>query len=245
MQERLYTFAPWYTATGTLGNFFFFLAWEEKASKWRIAGLISALIMVVVSQSRAALLCIPFALVVTWFLRNIFDPRVQLFSSFTCFLLGIFSVQISKAIAFAKEQFTNFRGKDSLYSSRVRNVLYRMTIKEWWNEAPIWGHGRVQEIGPEVISEMPLGTHNTWLGGLYTFGLVGFTAFAIASLFTFLNLIIHARKSNIGRVGLCLFISLFVSTFTDSVEYVNYVYWLALLFIGIALREQQKQTELM
>jgi O-antigen ligase len=119
-----------------------------------------------------------------------------------------------------------------------------MTIKRWWNDAPIWGHGRVAEKGPAVIAMMPVGTHNTWLGGLYTFGLVGFFALAIAIIFSFFNLIIQGRKYNPAKVGLCLFISLFVSTFTDSVEYINYVNWSALLFIGIALRQEQERVEL-
>ncbi|MEL6500364.1 MAG: O-antigen ligase family protein [Cyanobacteria bacterium J06623_1] len=244
LKDRIYAFTPWYTATGTLGNFCFFLAWEEKAAKWRLAGLISALILIAVSQSRAALLCIPFVLVVVWLVRNIVHPQIQLVSSFACFILGIFAFQIGKIINFAQEQFTNFRGRDSLYSSRIRSILYRATIKEWWNEAPIWGHGRVEETGPRFIANMPLGTHNTWLGTLYTFGLVGFTALAIACCFTFFNLIIRARDSDTTRVGLCLFISLFVSSFTDSVEYVNYAYWFALVFIGISLRQRQEEVEL-
>ncbi|MEO0845335.1 MAG: O-antigen ligase family protein [Cyanobacteria bacterium J06648_1] len=244
LKDRIYAFTPWYTATGTLGNFCFFLAWEEKAAKWRLAGLISALILIAVSQSRAALLCIPFVLIVVWLVRNIVHPQIQLVSSFACFILGIFAFQIGKIINFAQEQFTNFRGRDSLYSSRIRSILYRATIKEWWNEAPIWGHGRVEETGPRFIANMPLGTHNTWLGTLYTFGLVGFTALAIACCFTFFNLIIRARDSDTTRVGLCLFISLFVSSFTDSVEYVNYAYWFALVFIGISLRQRQEEVEL-
>lgn len=242
LTERIYSFTPWYTATGTLGNFFFFLAREEKVKAWRNAGIISALIMVLVSQSRAALLCIPFVLTVVWLLKNIAYPRTQIISSLACFSLGIFSFQIGRIIDVVQEQFTNFRGKDSLYSSRTRNILYRMTIKAWWNDAPIWGHGRVPEYGPRVVGNMPIGTHNTWLGGLYTFGLVGFTAFAVATLFSLFNLILRARQSNTARVGLCLFISLFVSSFTDSIEYITYVYWLALLFIGVSLRERQEET---
>lgn len=242
LEERIYGFAPWYTATGTLGNFFFFLAWSEKHKTWRNAGIISALIMVLVSQSRAALLCIPFVLTVVWLARNIFYPKVQIFSSLACFSLGIFSFEIGKLLDFMQEQFTNFRGKDSLYSSRTRNILYRMTIKAWWNDAPIWGHGRVPEYGPRVVGNMPIGTHNTWLGGLYTFGLVGFTAFAVATLFSLFNLILRARQSNVARVGLCLFISLFVSSFTDSIEYITYIYWLALLFIGVSLRQRQEEV---
>lgn len=244
LKDRIYAFTPWYTATGTLGNFCFFLAWEEKAAKWRNGGLVAALILILTSQSRAALLCIPFVLVVVWLVRNIVYPQVQLLSSCALFVFGIFSFQIGKIINFAQDQFTNFRGRDSLYSSRIRSILYRATIKEWWNEAPIWGHGRVEETGPRFVAYMPLGTHNTWLGTLYTFGLVGFTALAIACCFTFFNLIISARDSNTTRVGLCLFISLFVSSFTDSFEYVNYAYWFALVFMGISLRQGQEEVEL-
>ncbi|MEM8675734.1 MAG: O-antigen ligase family protein [Cyanobacteria bacterium P01_G01_bin.67] len=244
LQDRIYAFSPWYTSTGTLGNFFFFLVWEEKAPKWRLAGLISALILIAVSQSRAALLCVPFVLVVVWLVRNIFSTQVQLLSSLGCFILGIFAFQIGKIFNFAQDQFNNFRGKDSLYSSRIRNILYRATIKKWWTDAPIWGHGRLEETGPRYLAQMPLGSHNTWLGALYTYGLVGFTAVAIACSFTFFNLIIRARQSNTTKVGLCLFISLFVSSFTDSVEYVNYAYWHAWLFIGIALRQRQEEIEL-
>lgn len=244
LKDRLYCFTPWYTTAGALGVFFFFLAWEEKHPQWRITGIISALLMVIVSQSRAALVCIPFVFIFVWLIRNIFYPRVQLISSFVCFLLGIFSVQISSAVNFAQQTFTNFRGKDSLYSSRTRSTLYRMTLKHWWNDAPIWGHGRVPEKGPPLVGEMPIGTHNTWFGGLYTFGLVGFLAFAIAVIFTFFNLVIQTRKSEIAKVGLSIFVSLFVSTFADSVEYISYVYWFSLLFIGIALRQHQQTIEL-
>lgn len=244
LEERIISFTPWATATGTLGNFFFFLACEEKVPKWRIAGIVSALVMVMASQSRAALICIPLVLIFVWLIRNLFNPRVQLLSSLACFIIGIFSFQIGKFIGIAQEQFTNFRGKDSLYSSRTRNILYRMTIDRWWNNAPIWGHGRVAETGPALVGLMPVGTHNTWLGGLYTFGLVGFVPFAIAAGFSFFNLIIETRKSNTAKVGLSLFISFFVSTFTDSVEYLNYVYWSAFLFMGVALREQQEKLEL-
>lgn len=243
LEGRVNTFTPWSTALGTVGNFCFFLAGEEKAKRWRTAGIISSLTMVIASQSRAALLCIPFVLIVVWLSRNIHYPQVQLISSFACFMLGIFSFQISKIINFAQEQFTNFRGKDSLHSSRTRSILYRMTIKGWWHDAPIWGHGRLPEAGPRLVGEMPVGSHNTWLGGLYTFGLVGFMAIAIASLFTFFNLIVHARKSPTVKVGLCLSITLFISTFTENVEYVSYVYWSGLLFIGIALRHQQEEIE--
>lgn len=243
LEDRVNSFTPWSTALGTVGNFCFFLAGEEKAKRWRTAGMVSALTMVVASQSRAALLCIPFVLIVVWLSRNIYYPHVQIISSFACFMLGLFSFQIGKVINFTQEQFNSFRGKDSLHSSRTRSILYRMTIKGWWHDAPIWGHGRIPEVGPRLVGEMPIGSHNTWLGGLYTFGLVGFMAIAIASLFTFFNLIIQARKSNIIKVGLCLSITLFVSTFTENVEYVSYIYWSALLFIGIALRQQQEEIE--
>ena len=244
LENRIYTFTPWPTAAGTLGSFFFFLAWEEKNLKWRSGGIISALIMIAVSQSRAALICIPLVLVIVWLIKNIFYPRVQLLSSFVCFILGIFSVQIGKVIGLAQEQFTNFRGKDSLYSSRARKIIYRMTIKHWWHNAPMWGHGRVPETGPALVGGIPIGTHNTWLGGLYTFGLVGFTPFAIAAGLSFFNLIIGTRTSNTVKVGLCLFMSFTIATFTDSVEYLSYTYWSALLFIGMALRQQQEEIEL-
>ncbi|MEM8830637.1 MAG: O-antigen ligase domain-containing protein, partial [Cyanobacteria bacterium P01_G01_bin.19] len=114
----------------------------------------------------------------------------------------------------------------------------------WWNDAPLWGHGRLQEIGPRYVAQMPLGSHHTWLGALYTYGLVGFTAVALAWSFTFFNLLIRARQSDTTKVGLCLFISFFVASFTDSVEYISYAYWHTLIFIGIALRQQQEEIEL-
>ena len=243
LKDRIFSFTPWVTTTGILGSFFFFLSWAEKSSKWRTAGMISALLMILVSQSRAALVCVPFVITVVWLSKNIIYPRVQLLSSATCFLLGLVSVQLSRLLNYVQEQFANFRGKDSYYSSRTRKVLYRMTIKDWWENAPIWGHGRVPEEGPRVIGGMPIGTHHTWYGGLYTFGLVGCTAFAIAVLFTSIDLAVRARESRTATVGLCIFLSFVVSTLTDSVEYVSYTYWSALLFIGIALREPQEEIE--
>jgi hypothetical protein len=85
---------------------------------------------------------------------------------------------------------------------------------------------------------MPLGTHQTWIGLLYTHGIVGFSAFTVAFLWSFLTILLKAKESETARVGLTLFVCITLASFVDNIDFLAYSIWPALLIIGIALNEK-------
>lgn len=107
-----------------------------------------------------------------------------------------------------------------------------------WQEAPIWGHGTLFERGPTSVGFMPVGSHQTWLGLLVTSGLVGFLAAVIAGIWGFIDLLLKAKNSRTAQLGLYIYLVLLVGTFTDNVEAYAYLYWPALILLGIAHQEK-------
>jgi hypothetical protein len=120
----------------------------------------------------------------------------------------------------------------------VRETLGRIAVDRWQSEAPIWGHGTV-ERGPHVAEFMPIGSHHTWFGLLFVKGIVGFTALAIPFLCSLIDLVIKSQTSATARVGLSMVCILFLYTFGENLEILAYLYWLALIMMGVAFAECQ------
>lgn len=237
MEFRLNLFAPWPPALGLMGNIYFFLADRETNQKWRWLGMIGAIAMIISSISRLAIICLPLVMLVRWLVTNFFRIEVQLVTSLSCFLMGIMSTTLIEWFEELKISFDRVRPA----SSRVRAALARMTLDRWWNQAPIWGHGINMSKGPASLGFMPIGTHNTWYGVLYFHGLVGFFCFAIPFFLSAINLLSQVKTSQIARLAFSLMLILFLSSFGDSIENLAYIYWQALLIIGIALKENSQQ----
>lgn len=231
-QVRMLLFAPWAPALGLIANVYFFLAYQESNRKWRLIGMIGSVAMIVVSISRAAWVCFPVTLFLTLFLVTFTQPITQVTAGLVSFLTGIFGPQLIDWFSTSRESFDNAR----LASSRLRKVLAEIGIYRWWNEAPIWGHG-IQDLGPQVVERMPIGSHHTWVGLLFTYGLVGFIAQATPLLWSFLDLLIKAQKSKAARAGLSTILVLFIMSFAENIEYLAYLYWPGLLIMGIAFKE--------
>ena len=231
-QVRMLLFAPWAPALGLIANVYFFLAYQESNRKWRLIGMIGSVAMIVVSISRAAWVCFPVTLFLTLFLVTFTQPITQITAGLVSFLTGIFAPQLINWLSTLRENFDNAR----LASSSVRKVLGEIGIYRWWNEAPIWGHG-IQDVGPQVVERMPIGSHHTWVGLLFTYGLVGFIAQATPLLWSFLDLLIKAQKSKTARAGLSTILVLVIMSFAENIEYLAYLYWPGLLIMGIAFKE--------
>ena len=231
-QVRLALFAPWAPNLAFVAIIYFFLVRQESNKKWRLIGMIGAIAMIVTPISRAGMLWFPIVILLTWILANFTRPIIYLTAGVVSFLITVFSNHASNFL----EIFT-----DKLYSSRAgssytRIIAFNLAIDSWWNEAPIWGHGVVQG-GPGVMFFLPLGTScGTWASILYTKGLVGFIAFALPLLWSFIDLVNKAQKSAIARVGLSILLVFFFFSFTEDLDNLAYLYWPGLLMIGIALQ---------
>ncbi|WP_334928162.1 O-antigen ligase family protein [Nostoc sp.] len=232
---RLFLFAPWAPALGLIGNIYFFLALEERNNKWRWIGIVGSLTMSVVSVSRLSFIALPIVFILVLLFTKITKPTTQIAIGFVSFLAGIFSTALLSTIKDTKEAFYNARPD----SSRVHEALGVIALEKW-KEAPIWGHGFREAPGPKALAEMPIGSHHTWFGLLFVKGIVGFTAFLVPILLSFIVLLIKAQKSTTARVALYFLVTLLLFTFNDSQEALGYLYYPGLIIMGIAFKEEVK-----
>jgi hypothetical protein len=238
-ESRLQLFTPWAPALGLLGNIYFWFAWCETDKKWRWLGLLGATAMVVSSVSRAGIIFLPLVPCLIWLMLNVTRPWVQMLAGFTCFLAGLFGSTLLSAIETLTSNLNSYRAG----SSRVRETLQRMAIEKW-QKSPIWGYGTISPKGPAVTGHLPVGTHHTWNSLLYTHGIVGCTALAIAVIWSFLELLIKAHRSPIARVGLSVILILILFSFSENLDSMTYIFWPGLLILGISFKETETQDYL-
>jgi hypothetical protein len=229
---RLQLFTPWAPALALVANVYFFLACQESNRKWRWIGIIGSIAMCVVTQSRLGVICFPIILLLSAFLSNVTKPLTNFLGGILCFLGGIFSSWILDGIKTFKAAFNGARAS----SSEVRSNLKEIAIYRWKTEAPIWGHGEL-ESGPKVVEHMPIGSHHTWAGLLFMRGIVGFMAFAIPMLWSFVELLIKAQKSNTAKAGLNVVLVLFLFTFAENIDTLSYLFWPGLVIMGLGFKE--------
>ena len=146
-------------------------------------------------------------------------------------VLGIFGPVIIEFVNTAMTEFTSARAD----SSRVRAILGRIAIHRWETEAYWFGHGIV-ENGPHLVEYMPIGSHHSWYGLLFVKGLLGAIALAVPLAITFIFLLVKAQSKRMARVGLGLTVTLVLYSFGENLEILAYLYWPALMIIGIALK---------
>ncbi len=233
LRWRLFT--PWGPALGFVGNVFFMLCLQEKNKAWRWRGMAGSVLMCFVCKSRLAQLCIVVIPLLTVFLSRLSRPLMLVGLGFTSFLSGIFSPVILLAIQNYWENFKSARAG----STRVRMALKRIAVERWQREAPLWGHG-VVENGPHIVEHMPIGSHHSWAGLLFVKGIVGFFALAVPMLVSFVDLLLRSMGRNrpTAQVGLSIIMILFLYTFGENLEILTYLYWPGLIVMGIAFTEQ-------
>jgi hypothetical protein len=236
MGERLRLFAPWATALGMAGNIYVLFAWQETDNKWRNIGVLGSIVMIIFSWSRLAVVSLVLVPIVIYLLSNIIRPWMQFLASITCFLSGLFFVNIMNFLDFSQNLVDSLR-EDSRDSSNTREAIYSLTLDRWKNEAFVWGHGIIGEKGPSATDHYPIGSHNTWYGLLYLHGIVGFIPFFIAIVWTFIDLLIKAQSNRQAKLCLSLLIVILLSSFTDNIQTFAYIFWPALLMLGIQWKQ--------
>jgi hypothetical protein len=232
-QPRLQLFAPWPPALGLIGNIYFCIAQQEMNKKLRFFGMVGAVAMVFGSVSRLAIVCLPLILVSGWILSNLVRPWVHFLVGSVSTLLGIVSSTLISFLDSLKDQFNQARSG----SSEIRARLRRMAKDAWLNEAPIWGHGRLEDKGSAYLAFKPIGSHHFWFGLLYTHGVVGCVALAVAFFWSFINLLIKSQTNENAKVGLNIILILFFFTFAENLETLAYITWPGFLILGIAFKE--------
>ena len=231
-------FTPWAPAVGFVANIYFIFALEEKNLKWRTFGIVGSILMILMSKSRLALVALVAVWGLSWGLSRLKRPSTYFAAAAGSTVFGIVGVWVLEAAGRFWDAFKAARAD----STRVRATLGRIAVDRWRSEAPLWGHGIV-ERGPHLVEYMPIGSHHSWYGLLFVKGIVGFLALLIPMAWTFVVLLIKAQSQRIGRVGLALIIILFLYTFGENLEILAYLFWPALVMIGIALRPSATGSE--
>lgn len=233
-RPRWQFFAPWSPAAGMIALIHFLCALVEKNRRWRIIGLAASFLIILLCQSRLALVALLLVTPVFYFSRQIWNPALWFGSAAAIFAAALFFDPILYFIETAVDEFRGVRAA----SSRVRDTLGRIAIERWWNEAPWFGHGIV-ERGPHLVEYMPIGSHHSWYGLLFVKGALGCLALALpmmASLFTTLT---KALKGREHALSFALIVTLLLYSFGENLEILSYLYWPALIVFGATYPKDQ------
>lgn len=226
-------FTPWAPALGMIANIYFIFALQETNSRWRHYGIIGSLAMILMSQSRLALVTLLFVWGVSKVLSRLHKTSTYFIGAGIFTLSGIVGEWLINSIENLYEKFRMSR----IDSTHVREMLARIAINRWQSEAPLWGHGIV-ERGSHLVEYMPIGSHHTWYGLLFVKGSIGFLALAIPMLVSFIDLLYRASYSPVARMGLAMILLLFLYTFGENLEILAYLFWPALVILGLAHQQR-------
>lgn len=223
-------FAPWAPAAGFMACILLIFCSQEKNVFWRNMGVLGSLVMCLLSQSRAGLVIFLMLIFLLLFIGKFKNPiGLIVFGLIICcfFLVGEYIYDLLNTayldIKAARPE-----------SSRVRSALASIALQRWETEAPIWGHGII-ERGPHIVAFMPIGTHHSWYGLLFVKGLVGMLAVAIPMAITAIYLLFQSHKNAISRSAFCMILVFICYSFFENLEILAFIYWPALLWIGMAL----------
>lgn len=192
---RLILFYPYTTALGLGGIGITLISLLEKDMRFRLLGMTGGLIAVVFSWSRlslgALLLC---ALGWIW-LRATFKLRLLFvfLALFVLFAISIAGFDWPAALMSVQDRVDGVRAGSSL----ARHLIYE---KSWegFLQSPIFGNGW---IGPSVHPKeiLPIGSHSTVYGLLYTGGVMTFAAFVVAITLTLASGVVRLISEKSGR----------------------------------------------
>jgi ABC-type multidrug transport system fused ATPase/permease subunit len=230
--------APWAPAAGMIGCLMFAMAFFEEDRRWRWIGLATAVLICLMTRSRMALIFVVLFPPALWVLSRLSRSWMMLGFSALSVVVGLLA---NTVITVVQDSLAAFRGARA-DSSRVREALGRIATTRWWEEAPLWGHGIV-ERGPHYVEFMPIGSHHTWFGLLFVKGIVGFISLAVPLLWTFLEMLLLAQISALGRLGLAVAFILFFFSFGENLEILAYLFWPGLVVLGAGFAEAQRSAQ--
>lgn len=222
-------FGPWAPAAGLLACLYLVICLQETDSKWRNRGILGATAMCLLCQSRAGwaiFICLwPMVL----FSDKFREPWFLLTAGFVLPTIIILGQPVLEFVLDSYEQIKASRPA----STRVRAALANIALQRWESEAYWFGHGIV-ERGPKLVEGMPIGSHHSWYGLLFIKGLVGLLALAVPMFITGIYLFFYSQFSKVAQTGLCLLAVFVCYSFFENLEILSYLYWPALLWIGMA-----------
>jgi hypothetical protein len=229
-------FAPWAPAAGFMACILLIFCAQEKSHFWRYFGIAGSLAMCLLSQSRAGWVIFIMLIPMLFFIDKVKSPLALVFIGVVICCLILVSEHI---LEWLNSTYLDIKAARP-DSTRVRSTLANIALQRWESVAPIWGHGIV-ERGPKIVEYMPIGTHHSWYGLLFVKGIVGLLALAIPMLITALYLLSQSRTSQLSYSAFCMFLVFIFYSFFENLEILAFIYWPALLWIGMALNPLKSQ----
>lgn len=195
--RRLILFFPWSTGLSMAGMTVMVVAWSERAFFWRWAGFLGGSTALVGSMSRAAVLAMAASMAIVFWVRlsrvtQMVIILITLLAGITAIFSGFEPMETTSRML---AEVNGIREG----STDARNMIYD---KSWegFQSSPIFGTGWLGEDYSEYIP-VPIGSHSSFYGLLYTGGVVGFGMFALAFLVTLIVLISRLPATS-GATGL-------------------------------------------
>jgi len=231
--SRFRFFAPWAPAIGLIGNILLLLCLQEENKKSRAYGIIGSLLMITLSLSRLGWIV---ALVVPLFLygwSRWARTGLWLLGALSFVLFALLGSELIYALVGSWEDLKSARSDSTI----VRQYLADIALSRWWDEALLWGHGRV-EAGPHLVQYMMIGSHHTWYGLLFVKGVFGALALAVPLLATLFVLARHAMVCPEARIAFGIMCVLSMYSFGENLEMLAYLYWPGLIYVGSVLQSK-------
>lgn len=222
-------FGPWAPAAGLLACLYLVICLQETDKKWRMRGILGATAMCLLCQSRAGWVIFICLWPMVLFSDKFKEPWFLLTVGFLLPTIIVLSQPVLEVVMDSYEQIKASRPA----STRVRAALENIAMQRWESEAYWFGHGIV-ERGPKLVEGMPIGSHHSWYGLLFVKGLVGLLALAVPMFISVIYLFFYSQFSKVAQTALCLLTVFICYSFFENLEILSYVYWPALLWIGMA-----------
>lgn len=223
-------FAPWAPAAGLLSCLLLALCQGEQDARLRLWAGVGALTMCLLCQSRAGWAIFIGLLPALLCFKHILQPMAALLLSIVLCALLLFGLPVLEWVLVGYQDIKDSRPD----STRVRQALADIALQRWQAEAPIWGHGIVED-GPKMVEHMPIGSHHNWYGLLFVKGLVGALAFAIPLALTCFYLMLICPHSQASQRALLIVLILVGYSFFENLEILIYLFWPAWLWLGMVL----------
>lgn len=233
---RFALFAPWAPGLGCTFSLFFFIVWRETNKYLRYISMIACYLFVILSVSRLGLVTVPFTFSLLLTIQHLSSHyKSRIFQLASVIFIALFGISFSTVYTWVRDT-KDYLDKARSSSTLVREKLVNIAI-ERWKENPLFGHGAV-EPGPLIVAKMPIGSHHTWAGLLFTNGLVGLFSLLLPYLLSIGFFIVKyfKTKSSLSLSCLGVLIQLGLYSVGETWGSLSYLIWPALIYFGIGLK---------
>ena len=239
--RRLTLFFPWSTALSLGGICLILIATCETDRRWRMVGYAGGLFAVAFSFSRMGWVALPLVLAILIIARA--NRALILAGIALCALAGLAmlatNIDPADLVSDLVADFHDYRSGSSLGRQWVYEESWRAFLR-----SPYIGWGWV---GPTVVEgeHLPIGSHSTFYGTLYTGGLLTLGALVSAAMLTLAVLVHRLIRSPDERTiaALGIYVALLFFSFGDSFYSLVLPLMFALLFVGGTLANPTENSE--